>query len=453
MKRIRWGTILYALILTVLLMLAGWQLFTFLGLWTHRGNASFASSEGGSVQELDQQAGILRPMRIYASSGEREGRSSLVDDQTGHYERLYEASWQFMREVLSYGEETKILPKEEVTTEGALCRYEYALSLDARTVGERTGWLYTGDFSFQEIWMVPAQSVRENAYVYLVDQEEGQVLQIASPGVQWQDEVNTKLLEVVGEICSALGEKYLDASYVFAGVFGRSFYFRDQREPQTKILWDFTLEEFSRENSEKIAARFFDDSGLMRGKSYQESAWIFTDDRCTVRIQDNGMIDYVKTPVDAREDRISVDAAYDAAFAFLQQDLSHDEYPLGTYLCGIEETEEGYIFYWNYKADDLPVIPGEAFLEENGMKASIQIEVQNGEVYRYDRWRIQQNRNLYRPWVISEGAVEALDRFAEYEKEGWEKLDMVCLLEEDGTAAFYWRLSVSGVNCYERVRE
>lgn len=450
MKKIRWGLILYALILIALLTLAGWQLSTFLRMWTHRGTSGYDTGTAGSVQQLDQWAGILRPMRIYASSGEQEGRSSLVSDQTQHYEALYEASWLFFQEVLSSCEEVQIL--DEIHEKGAICRYEYALDLDAQMVRAQTEWMYAEDFSFQEVWMIPAQSVRENAHVYLINRENSQALKIESTQVQWQSEINTKLLEVIGSVCSALGEKYLDASYTFPDVFHSSFYMRDQAEPETKILWQVVEEgEFTQESCQEIAARFFDYPDLMQGESYQESAWIFTDDRCTVRIQENGMIDYVKTLVNTQESEITIAEAYDIAFAFLEREMSFDEYPLGTYLCSVEKTEEGYLFCWNYKADDLPVIPTDGIWKEMERTAAIQIEIQGQEVYRYSRWRVQQDRNLYRPQVIAESVIDALNRFSEYVNEGWENLEIVCLLE-NGESVFYWELTASGVKYYERVQ-
>ena len=54
MKKIRWGLILYALILMALLTLAGWQLSTFLRMWTHRGTSGYDTGTAGSVQQLDQ---------------------------------------------------------------------------------------------------------------------------------------------------------------------------------------------------------------------------------------------------------------------------------------------------------------------------------------------------------------------------------------------------------------
>lgn len=451
MKKIRWGLILYALILIALLALAGWQLSAFLQMWTHRGSSGSDFGTAGSVQQLDQWAGILRPMRIYASSGEQKGRSSLVNDQTQHYEALYEASWSFLKEVLSSGEEVRA--SDTIQEKGAICRYEYALDLDAQMVRAQTEWAYSEEFSFQEVWMVPAQSVRENARVYLIDRENSQSLEIVSTQVQWQSETNTRLLEEIGAVCATLGEKYLDASYTFPNVFRESFYMRDQTEPETKMLWQIVEEgDFTQESCREIAGRFFDYPELMQGESYQESAWIFTDDRCTVRVQENGLIDYVKTPVNTQESEMTIAQAYDVAFAFLEREMAYDEYPLGTYLCAAEKTEEGYRFCWNYKADDLPVIPANDFLEETGLEAAIQIEVRGQEVYRYSRWRIQQDRNLYRPQVIAEGAVEALNRFSAYVNEGWENLEIVCLLE-NGESVFYWELTASGVKYYERVLE
>ncbi len=438
MKKIRWGLLLYALILIALLALAGWQLSEFLKMWTYRGNSGYDYGTTGSVQQLDQWAGILRPMRIYASSGEQKGRSSLVHDQTQHYEALYEASWIFLKEVLSSCEEVQVL--DTIQEKEAICRYEYALDLDTQMIREQTEWTYAEDFSFQEVWMVPAQSVRESAHVYLINRENNQALEIISMQVQWQSETNTRLLEEIRSVCSTSGEKYLNTSYTFPNVFRESFYMRDQTEPETKMLWKVLEEgEFAQERCREIAGRFFDDPELMQGESYQESAWIFTDDRCSVRVQENGLIDYVKTPVNTQRNEISIAQAYDVAYTFLEREMAYDEYPLGTYLCAAEKTEEGYRFWWNYKADDLPVIPTDGFWEEVGREAAIQIEVRGQEVYRYSRWRIQQDRNLYRPQVIAESAIDALNRFSEYVNEGWENLEIVCLLE-DREAAFYWDL-------------
>lgn len=54
MKKIRWGLLLYALILIALLALAGWQLSEFLKMWTYRGNSGYDYGTTGSVQQLDQ---------------------------------------------------------------------------------------------------------------------------------------------------------------------------------------------------------------------------------------------------------------------------------------------------------------------------------------------------------------------------------------------------------------
>ena len=96
------------------------------------------------------------------------------------------------------------------------------------------------------------------------------------------------------------------------------------------------------------------------------------------------------------------------------------------------------------------MIPTDGVLEETGRTAAIQIEIRGQEVYRYSRWRVQQDRNLYRPQVIAESAIDALNRFSKQVSEGWENLEMVCLLE-NGESVFYWELTAAGVKYYERV--
>ena len=85
MKKGRWGLTIYVLCVILLLVLAGSQLASFLNIWTHRGSSETQEYSGGLTQETDQLAGILRPLRMYVSSGENEGRCSLVSDRTGHY--------------------------------------------------------------------------------------------------------------------------------------------------------------------------------------------------------------------------------------------------------------------------------------------------------------------------------------------------------------------------------
>ena len=55
---------------------------------------------------------------------------------------------------------------------------------------------------------------------------------------------------------------------------------------------------------------------------------------------------------------------------------------------------------------------------------------------------------LDRPQVIAESAIDALNRFSKQVSEGWENLEMVCLLE-NGESVFYWELTAAGVKYYD----
>ena len=89
MKKKYWGLWAYGVVVTALIVMALIQLNDFLQLWTRRGG-EVEPNPSTVVHELDQAAGVIRPLRIYASSGEQPGRLCMVNDQTAHYIHLYE---------------------------------------------------------------------------------------------------------------------------------------------------------------------------------------------------------------------------------------------------------------------------------------------------------------------------------------------------------------------------
>ena len=234
MKKHTIGIWIYGICIALLTFTAVWQAASFLRLWTNRGRAY--TNPNGVTEELDRETGLMRPIRIYASSGRREGRACLVNGQTAHYTAIYNASWNFLKAVLEQGAEAQKVSIEQLNTIGVVCRYTYNLELSAEILSEETGWYYGSQFTFQELWMVPAQSVLTKACVYLVDFQAGTALRILAANLGWQEEVNQALVDEVQEVCSALDELYLTAYSVYPGIFRENFYLRDQKEPEKHIL-------------------------------------------------------------------------------------------------------------------------------------------------------------------------------------------------------------------------
>lgn len=458
MKKRRWGLILYILCVAALLVLAGLQLSSFLNLWTHRGTSVTEDYRVSSVQETDQMAGILRPLRIYAASGENRGRCSLISDRTGHYSGLYEDSWQFLCQLLQNDADVSMIQSEEIEAYAASCRYTYAAELSAEMLKDQTGWTFSSDFAFHELMMVPAQRVKESACIYLINEEKRTAMRIASRELKWQSEANSRLLERMQSVCAVLGENYLQTEDIFAGRFSRSLYLRDQNEPETIGYWTLrpAFEQWSEDECRKAAEHYFEFPELIRSESYQNDAWIFTDDRCTVRVKQNGMIDYVKTPAAPASTSISAARAYEIAWAFLQEDLNGAaELAPGVYLEDYEKTREGHCFYFNYKINDREVLPEEELLNEEGMRAAAEIEIKNNEVSRYRRLYMAVEQNPYRMRVIKDSAVKAIDRmtkrFPELSGISWHQLRAVYRISA-AEAALVWQLTAGEQIYYEEVQ-
>ena len=83
MKKHTVGIWIYGICVALLTFTAVWQAASFLRLWTNRGRAY--TNPNSVTEELDRETGLMRPIRIYASSGRREGRACLINGQTAHY--------------------------------------------------------------------------------------------------------------------------------------------------------------------------------------------------------------------------------------------------------------------------------------------------------------------------------------------------------------------------------
>ncbi|MBQ7915848.1 MAG: hypothetical protein IJ315_03565 [Firmicutes bacterium] len=447
MKKRQWNLWAYGLTITVLIVMAGFQLNSFLGLWSRRGSDMQFSYYSTRVQELDQEVGMIRPLRIYASSGEQPGRMSLVSDQTAHYIDLYEASWSFLLEALDPSTEVETVDIGE-WSDKPVCRYTYDVTLNTQMLGEKTGWFYSDSFQFQEILMLPSQSIREKACIYLLNYSTGKALQITSEVVQWQSEVNSRLIEKMKEICTALGEHYISGSYAYPGYFGHNLYLRDQNEYESWTPWSIgESSEYNEISCRDAAERFFERPELMRSEFYGQQVWIFTDDSCSVRVKENQVLDYVRTPLAASK-KISLVEAYDVAFAFLLADMLQEDIMVGTYLDGYEITENGYRFYWNYKVEDRAVQPDEEILSAESMSYAVEMEVRGNQVYRYRRWRMLPKYKNYQIQVLQEGCLGVLNRTG---LKNCESLEKVCRIEE-GQAVLYWKMTANGETYYEKVQ-
>ncbi len=140
------------------------------------------------------------------------------------------------------------------------------------------------------------------------------------------------------------------------------------------IISDMTL-------VEQNANVFFDNAVT---KDYQKNSdnYTFRNETTVVRFYDNSVLEYFNYDTKSGENS-SFSANYVAAINLIRQDtFVTNEFYLDSYTF-----DEGqYVFKFNYKINDFPLIPSDDIMEATGMSSFIEITTSNGSVDRYRKY-------------------------------------------------------------------
>lgn len=132
---------------------------------------------------------------------------------------------------------------------------------------------------------------------------------------------------------------------------------------------------------EKNANIFFDNAAT---KNYTKNNgnYVFSDETSVVKFYENSVLEYFNYATKSKEDN-SFSANYVAAINLIKQDtFVTNEFFLDSYTY-----DEGkYVFNFNYKINDLPLVPGEGVKSETGMNSFIEVVVSNGSVDKYKKY-------------------------------------------------------------------
>lgn len=141
----------------------------------------------------------------------------------------------------------------------------------------------------------------------------------------------------------------------------------------------FTMSDISM--IEKNANLFFDNT-VAKNYNKNDGNYVFSDEKTVVKFYDNSVFEYFNYDTKSGDEN-SFSANYVAAINIIKQDsFITNEFYLDSYSC----SDGKYIFNFNYKISNLPLVPGEAVKNSTGMNNFIEITASNGIVDKYKKY-------------------------------------------------------------------
>ncbi len=132
---------------------------------------------------------------------------------------------------------------------------------------------------------------------------------------------------------------------------------------------------------EKNANIFFDNAAT---KNYTKNGgnYVFSDETSVVKFYENSVLEYFNYDTKNKDDN-SFSANYVAAINLIKRDsFVTNEFFLDSYTY-----DEGkYVFNFNYKINNLTLVPGENIKTETGMNSFIEVSASNGSVDKYKKY-------------------------------------------------------------------
>ncbi|MDO4300027.1 MAG: hypothetical protein Q4D26_01405 [Clostridia bacterium] len=141
----------------------------------------------------------------------------------------------------------------------------------------------------------------------------------------------------------------------------------------------FTMSDISM--IEKNANIFFDNT-VVKNYNKNDGNYVFSDEKTVVKFYDNSVFEYFNYDTKSSDEN-SFSANYAAAINIIKKDsFITNEF----YLDSCSFSDGKYIFNFNYKINNLPLVPGEAVKNSAGMNNFIEITASNGIVDKYKKY-------------------------------------------------------------------
>lgn len=370
----------------------------------------------GHDQEVqrDQKANLLEPESIYITlGGAAEGSYGRVQPKDEAFEELFLQGYAVLKQVLSEGKAGDF-EWAELPWEAEACVFDYPFTLESFVIeGQldlKEGALADGRWS--EIWIVPAQTRREELQVFLLDRETNECLRVQAGGSNREE--NEQLLDLLLEQAAMLKKSYVAVAKAWPDQFFLEEYVLEETQRETagrvRAQSAFRLDgEMDTEQMRSYAMQFFDYPDTVSVRT-SDSTMLFTNEKMTVRLDASGRLQYVETLTDEEKQQVSVSEAYQLAAGFLQEDLKR--IPGAGYevvFAGCEKQEESYVFYFNYRIGGIPYRMETAKTVQWRMKYPVKITVEGMKVRRYERYMLDIQVEPDSGYVLESTWMDAMD--------------------------------------------
>lgn len=437
-QSIRLRQVLYYAAIVVLISLSIYQVYSIQENLEDTVHDAETAKEKASVIS----SSLLTPHEMYITTGHENGYVK-VEATSGYYPVLTEQSRLFMEEAAERSREVQEISQMELPEDRVVIAMRYAYMLEHVAVRELLSLEIEEDQWVQEIWLQPAMSDQEPARLYLINWQTEQYMQLESD-ISWNDTVNQSLCQSIYSVTDVLDAQYWAAWKSFPDVFQGGCYYMQQESDI--IVYEAALEAaYDPYNAEKYVKHFFSypETAKPIGDS-GTSVW-YADERQTVRLDEDGFLQYVQTPERTQEKTTSLTEAYRIAASFLKEDLEWDAMRLlEIYLCKYEINEGSYTFYWNYKLDNVILQMDPERQEDWNLPYPIKITVENGIVRYYHRYLVNKVMEADRFYKVPVSYMKAIEKCREMGVYGVIEAMELGYIESGEQLEMCWMLQIQG---------
>ncbi|MFP4697960.1 MAG: hypothetical protein ACLFMO_04550 [Eubacteriales bacterium] len=365
---------------------------------------------------LNEDTPLLSPtiMAVYYPSKEI---SYVINSTRGEYKELLLESRRFLQEVIYQGnnEGISVVDWEKFWTQRSIImKIPFYMSVDMLLEDTQiTKDVDEKEYLFNYVIITPSNERKGSSICYLVNDEEGQMMEIALNNNQLQ--YNSEVIALTDNIYNkesfpkySLSKKHIQGySTKFDELFNQNVFLPtgvDIKYGSQKISRYFLEEEsINIAELENYINNYFSNPSA---KYLVEDDNVFTykDEQTIVKYNTSGVVEFTDIRVDRRDEKIKLPQAYRQAKEFLDNDslLRGQEYYLSDYNIYDKEIE----LFFNYRFKDFDAVLSDGLKEEIGIDYPIEIKIKGGKIVNYKRWLIK-NDEVMNMFDFQE--IESLD--------------------------------------------
>lgn len=315
------------------------------------------------------------------------------------------------------------------------------------------------ELSFDQIYLYPSSKSKQDIKILFLDTEE-QTWWQAFPSSRYgkseeQRSWNENLAlyeDILRSGTNPSGTKYLEAGQHFKGYAAGTF-IPDAYAAQTMrkgvlsggLLANGTI---SRPQAEDWVNGIFDSPGSVR-RTENENSLIYSNEKITVKISDDGSLEYRETLTDSEKREALLPEAYQTAVTFMVKEMQLTDTDLQTVLDSYEREGDSYVFLFDYEVNGYRLaMSGYDDILPDG-DHPVRVVVTGNKVREYQRLAIKpEMEEEYE--IIGESWLDMIDRLA---AEGVNVIGVPSLVYDchDGCMTPSWEVTVNNGQTMETV--